>query len=393
MARRLLLVACVLLLLSWKAWAEEILFADRTEEQLFAPLAAFLEKELHLSLSPVPLHPPRGDELAAALAGKKAYLFLGYGQGNLLFFEAWDLEKPRKILGMVRRSKDASLFLEELKRRLVRLLERMKEWKLLFVRYEEGQSRIVLTNLRGGKEVFFTPPQGGDVEAISITPEGRFLLATVSAGSGTNIFRFDLLSHTWNRLSPPEFSDSSPAFFPSRRTILFLSERGGKRGIYEMNLDGSKQRLLLERENPVQWVTASLYAPVFAFSEFRDGRWRLTLWDILRGEEQTFDFPGNVLYPTFGGQEKLFFIGEEKGRYDVYSVALTDGSATQITFDGLPKAYLAVSPGGERLAFSTETDRGNWDIVVLEVDGRRAERVTASWARETSPIFSPIPMY
>lgn len=396
MVQRLFLFVfiCVLLFLPLdRVWAEEIFFLDGTEGELFAPLASFLKDELHLRLSFLPSLRSEREELMVTLAGQKAYFLFGYNRDGFLFFEVWDLEKSRKVLGMVRRIEDASHFLEDLKRRLAGLLRREREWKILFVRYDEGQSSIVLTSLQGGREVSFLPPEGGRVEAINLTPEGRFLLATVSSGNMTSVFRMDLLSHSWHRLSPGGFSDSLPVFFPFHQTVLFFSERGENRGIYEMHLDGSKQRLLLKRENPIQWITASLYAPIFAFSEFRNGRWRLILWDTLRKEEQVVDFPGNVLYPTFGGQRELFFIGEEEGRYDVYRLSLPEGTVKRLTFDGLPKTHLTVSPGGGKLAFSTEIDRSNWDIVILELGRGKSERLTASWAKETSPVFSPVPMY
>ncbi|MCS7242272.1 MAG: hypothetical protein N2205_00145 [Candidatus Caldatribacterium sp.] len=379
--------------LPWNAWAEEIFFFDMTERQFFAPLADFLQNTLSCRTYRMSWDSGRKAELVTAFAGWKAYLLLGYDRENLLCFEVWDLEKPQKILGMVRKAEDISSFLEGLRHQLPRILSREKEWKILFVRFEEGKSYIVLTNLGGGKEAVLPPPVAGQIEAIHITPEGQFLLASVASGNMVGIFQMDLFSRVWRRLSPPGFSDSFPVFFPFRRTILFLSERGGKKGIYEMNLDGSKQRLLLERANPIQGIAASPHGSVFAFSEFRNARWVLTLWDVLREKEQTLSFSGNVFYPAFGKRGELFFIGEEGGMYDVYSLSLANGSITRLTFDGLPKAYLAVSPDGQRLVFSVEADAGNWDIVLLELVGRKQERFTSSWARETSPIFSPVPLY
>lgn len=387
------LVCAVCALPFQSVWAKEVFFLDTTKERCFAPLVGFLENTLFCSVHLVSESSKEKEELVTSLAGQKAYLLFGYEWEDLLYFEAWDLEKPRKVLGMVRRAEDRSLFLETLRRQLPGILGRGKEWKLLFVRHEEGKSSIVLADLRSGKETLLPLPAEGKVEAISVTPEGQFLLATVSSGDVLSIFQMDFFSHTWRRLSPPGFSDAFPVFFPFHGTILFLSERGGKRGIYEMNLDGSKQRLLLERANPIRGIAASPYAPIFAFSEFRDNRWVLTLWDVLRGEEQTLSFSGNVFYPVFGRQENLFFIGEEGGMYDVYVLSLKGKSVTRLTFDGLSKAHLVVSPDGGRLAFSKETEAGNWDIVLLELEKGKSERFTASWARETSPVFSPIPMY
>lgn len=388
----LVCVACTFLL-SQSIWAEEVFFLDTTEGGYFAPLVDFLENALFCSVHRIPESLRKRGELVAALAGRRAHLLLGYDWGDLICFEVWDLEEPRKVLGMVRRVEDRLLLLEGLKRQLPGILGREKEWKLLFVRHEEGKSSVVLADFTKGKEVLLPLPVEGKVETISITPEGQFFLATVSSGNVLNIFQMDFSSRIWRRLSLPEFSDAFPVFFPFHRSILFLSERKGQRGIYEMNLDGSKQRLLLERKNPIQGIAASLYAPVFAFSEFRDNRWVLILWDVLRGEERTLSFSGNVFYPVFGRQEKLFFIGEEGGVYDVYSLSLKEHSVTRLTFDGLPKAHLAVSPDGRQLAFSEEVEAGNWDIVLLEPEKGRSERFTASWARETSPVFSPIPMY
>lgn len=371
--------------------AEEIFFLDATEEKVFAPLANFLQDTLHCNLHSISLSLEQKEEFVTTLAGQRAYLFVGYNRENLLYFEAWDLERQKKVLGMVRRTEDISPLLEGLKHQLLGILGRGKEWKLFFVRQEEEKSSIVLVDVEGKREILLPMPPEGKVETISITPDGQFLLATVSSDTMTSIFRIDLFSHTWRRLSLPEFSDFSPVFFPFRKTVLFLSEREGKKGIYEMHLDGSKQRLLLERVTPIQGIGTSLTS-AFVFSEFRDNQWVLTLWDALRKKEQTLNFSGNAFYPVFGKQE-IFFIGEKEGVYDVYSVSLLEGATTQLTFDGLPKAYLAVSPDGKRLAFSAEIDAGNWDIVLLDLNEKKPKRFTASWAKETSPVFSPTPMY
>jgi hypothetical protein len=378
-------------------WAkDDLFFFDYTPEHVFAPLEGFLEDALHRkprSFPKPPLEDLKKGVFPDTLMTEGDVLLFGYAKEGWLFFEVWDLGASRKVLGMVRRLEESAAFLEAIKRRIPGILRRAKEWKVLFVRQEGGRSFIVFSDLAGERETSFPfPESGGMLETITMTPDGQSLLAVVSCAGVSNIFRIDLYPRRVQRLSLREFSDFSPTFSPCRGTILFLSERGGKKGIYEMNLDGSKQRELLVRGAPLGWLSASRYTETLAFSEYREGRWKLVLWNLLEGREDILNFPGNVLYPTFGGREQLFFIGEKEGRYDVYEFS-PQKSWVRLTDDGLPKAYLAAAPDGQRLTFCVEKDPGNWDVVVLDLVKRRTTRLTASWAREQSPVFAPLPMY
>jgi len=246
-------------------WAKnDLFFFDYTPEHVFAPLEGFLEDALHRkprSFPKPPLEDLKKGVFPDTLMTEGDVLLFGYAKEGWLFFEAWDLGASRKVLGMVRRLKESAAFLEAIKRRIPEILGRAKEWKVLFVRQEGGRSSIVFSDLAGKREVSFPfPESGGTLETITMTPDGQSLLAVVSCAGVRNIFRIDLYPRRVQRLSLQEFSDFSPTFLPSRGTILFLSERGGKRGIYEMNLDGSKQRELLLRDAP---LGVALRIPVY----------------------------------------------------------------------------------------------------------------------------------
>jgi TolB protein len=58
----------------------------------------------------------------------------------------------------------------------------------------------------------------------------------------TNIFVFDLRTHSTTRLTDDDAIDVSPCYSPDGSRIVFNSDRGGSQQLYVMNADGSGVR-------------------------------------------------------------------------------------------------------------------------------------------------------
>ena len=85
-----------------------------------------------------------------------------------------------------------------------------------------------------------------------------------------------------------------------------------------MNIDGSSQEPLIEKDNLLQWPAFSPDDRYLAYCELINGQWSLKLHDLLTQEEKDFDFPLNVKQPVFAsGGKRIIFVGEE-GRIQTY---------------------------------------------------------------------------
>jgi hypothetical protein len=148
------------------------------------------------------------------------------------------------------------------------------------------------------------------------------------------------------RLTDSGANDTSPAWSPDGRRIVFVSDRDGNREIYVMNADGNQQ-LNLTRHAAEDWTPSwSPDGTQIAFASFRDGNWEVYL-------------------------------------------ANADGSdPKRLTQNQAADYSPRFSPDGGRLVFASDRD-GNLEIYVMDVDGRNPIRLTQHEATDQNPVWSP----
>ncbi|MDI3543716.1 MAG: TolB protein [Candidatus Atribacteria bacterium] len=386
------LIIVVVLFISISEGKEKALFLDSTSSQVFTPLYSFLERSSRWEWVEAPSNSEENSSLSE-LQDEDVLLFRGYEKEDLLFFEVIDLQTSNKILGLVRKKEDQNYMIEELKEKLAQEFSFHREIKILFVREEYGKSSIILSDIEGKKQIPIYTTEEGYIESPILSFDTRYVIFVWDKGWGKGIYRLNLENKKVEELSVAGFNDYSPTI-SSRDQIVFVSERKNKPSILKMNKDGSSQKPFIEKDNPLNWPAFSPDSRSLAYCELIDGKWSLKLYDFLTQEEETFDFPLNVKQPVFtpsGG--RLIFVGEEKGRGDLYSLDLVNQNLTRLTYDNYPKEKPAPSPDGRWVAFSGAAEGNNWDIFLLDMNKGTVNRFTSSWSRETHPYFSPSPVY
>jgi TolB protein len=117
----------------------------------------------------------------------------------------------------------------------------------------DGKSFVsVRSELRS--QVWILDPSGKDSRVVSIgagaddgvngvawTPDGRLVYSAASAGN-LDIWIMDADGRNRVQLTSDKAHDSWPAVTSDGRRILFVSERGGARGLWIMGIDGGEQR-------------------------------------------------------------------------------------------------------------------------------------------------------
>lgn len=95
--------------------------------------------------------------------------------------------------------------------------------------------------------------------------------------------------------------------------------------------------------------------------------------------------PGGASETGANVVERIAFVSDRDGDHDIYLVdPNTPSAAQQITFDGEPKSYLALSPDGTRIAYVKSA--AVWVQLLL---GGDAARLTGDTRAETTPAWSP----
>jgi Tol biopolymer transport system component len=107
----------------------------------------------------------------------------------------------------------------------------------------ERRSRVWIVDAAGGESRVVSSGAGADdgVNGLAWTADGRLVYTSVSAGN-LDIWLMDADGRNRVPLTSDKADDSWPAVTPDGSRIVFVSERGGARGLWVMGIDGSEQR-------------------------------------------------------------------------------------------------------------------------------------------------------
>lgn len=153
--------------------------------------------------------------------------------------------------------------------------------------------------------------------------------------------------------APPTFPMSDlAAWSPDGKRIAFTSDRLGGRDIFVMNADGTQQRALLRGPDDEWWSTWSPDGKQIAFTS--DG---------------------------------------ETGRAQIYSVELSTGQVTRLTYSDAADRTPDWSSDGRiafrRWTFDPDTDEETSQIYVMNADGSGLRALAADKDYQLTPAWSP----
>ena len=172
---------------------------------------------------------------------------------------------------------------------------------------------------KGEMGVFAIPVTGGKEEKLfsgagmithpTWNRDGNRVLFSCTKSGHYNIWEYDMPTETFTQLTDGVGEDSAPAYSPDGAMIAFVSKRdpqktGSQRdtGIWVMNSDGSKQRLITRGEDHDKHLTWSpdgvtlMYCASFADSE----RERLKTVDLIREQAVTMVFDRGPILERLG---------------------------------------------------------------------------------------------
>jgi dipeptidyl aminopeptidase/acylaminoacyl peptidase len=186
-------------------------------------------------------------------------------------------------------------------------------------------------------------------------------------------------------------NESSPAFSPTGKSIVFTTDRKGRFTLWTMNADGTKQRQLTPSGgsdvNPI-------YSP--------DGRWIAFAcsahgnWDICvvtsrgTGRRNLTHDSAVELDPSWSPDSKQVVFDRIVGqKSDIWTVSPKGGTALDITpGTALNELDPTLSKSGQ-LAFDAIDEKGNYDIYVTKPRSTQAIRLTTDPAEDSAPVYSP----
>ncbi len=236
---------------------------------------------------------------------------------------------------------------------------------------------------------------------VYVSGNSSYVLSNVLVGNvaASALHTVALPDGTPHALTEGAHVHQSPVWLPDGRGILYVSDEGGSRDVYQRALaaDGAPAGEPSRLTTGLEALTLSLSADgsLLAYSEFRHGS---NIWSI--------QIPGSgtssvreARQVTFGNQviegisvspdgAWLLFDSNRRGNQDIYRMAMPNGEPEPLTDDPHDDLVPSWSPTGEEIVFYSFR-HGSRDIFVMRADGTGKRRLTDNPGQERYPDWSP----
>jgi Tol biopolymer transport system component len=235
---------------------------------------------------------------------------------------------------------------------------------------------------------------------VYVSGNQDYLFRTILANRASSVIRvLSLPDGTTTTLTEEEGMFQSPLWMPSGDRVLFVSNVGGSRDIYELSVDASGEGVgpatRLTTGSNVFTMSLSAEGRTLAYSVFRHDA---NIWSI--GIPSAGTISASEATPiTEGGQaiegigvspdgRWLVFDSDRRGNADIYRMMFPDGEPEQLTDDPADDMIPSWSPDGQEIVFYSFR-HGTRDVFVMNADGGNEQRVTDDPAQDRYPDWSP----
>ena len=243
-------------------------------------------------------------------------------------------------------------------------------------------------------------PNGRWIAYASGNPEYLFRMLGNQAPAAIEIVTAD--GGIPRRLTDNQTLNMSPVWTPDSGSLLFISDRGGTRDVFELKLSGSGEPVGQTRR-----VTTGVNALSVELS--KDGRHLAYPMFLSKNSLWSIPIPGASLgsavsiagarplttevesiegVSVSGDGQWIAFDSNRSGNQDIYRMPRTGGKVEQLTADSHDDFLPAWSPDGQSIAFYSFRT-GNRDIFLMSADGENVQQLTNDPAHERYPAWSP----
>jgi Tol biopolymer transport system component/tRNA A-37 threonylcarbamoyl transferase component Bud32 len=242
-------------------------------------------------------------------------------------------------------------------------------------------------------------PDGSKIAYVSGNPLFLFGRPFIGNIAPSSIWMVSTQKGIPSLLTNNKYLNVSPVWTPDGKNLLFVSNQGGSRDIYQLPLG-----LSFEPSGPPVRLTTGLNAHTISLSG--DGKklaysvftYTANIWSIRIPEGEAISI--SEAEPVTEGNQAiegisvspdgkwLVFDSNRSGNQDIYKMPVGGGELEKLTAHPSDDFIPSWSPSGKEIVFYSFRE-GNRDIHLMTEDGRSIQQLTDDPAEERYPDLSP----
>lgn len=181
-------------------------------------------------------------------------------------------------------------------------------------------------------------------------------------------------------------------YFDSK--IVYVAETGPHqkrvKRLAMMDQDGANHRYLTNGQTMVLTPRFSPDMQKIAYLSYKGGRPGVYLMDVVSGKEETIGyFPGMTFAPRFSpDSQSLLMSFSEKGNTEIYLYDIMSGDKKRLTYHPMIDTSPSFSPDGNQIVFNSDRS-GSQQLYVMDKNGKNAKRISLGKGTYATPVWSP----
>lgn len=216
-------------------------------------------------------------------------------------------------------------------------------------------------------------------------------LAFISARSGNKeVYMCDYDGANEKALTSNGSINLSPVWDAKGKSIYYTSYKDDWPQLWNVNLNGGKHTKVAAYKGLNAAAAVSPSNDEICLTLTKDGNAELYLIDTGgKINRRLTNTRADETSPSFGPDgNSIAFVSDRTGSPQIYLMDSEGLNATRVTYKGGYNASPSMSPDGSKIAFVTRTERGGFDICVVDVTGENFRVITSEGSNE-NPSWAP----